>query len=142
MIDQPLSELIRALHRADWDAVDALSVEIGRHGLGNGLKVIGAAFAVAVERRFGADATPSDVAAWVSGIRSRQQGGDPLPVLEMEGLIRAVLGEPELVDSISPETALGAELFMLGQLLREADLSPAELDEFTLEAEQLAAEHL
>lgn len=59
----------------------------------------------------------------------------------MEGLIRAALGEAELVDSINPETALGAELFMLGRFLLEANLAPAELDEFIAEAEQLAAEH-
>ncbi|GAB3935088.1 hypothetical protein GCM10027614_09250 [Micromonospora vulcania] len=59
----------------------------------------------------------------------------------MEGLIRAALGEAELVDGINPETALGAELFMLGRILVEAKLAPAELDEFIAEAEQLAAEH-
>ncbi|MET7821620.1 hypothetical protein [Micromonospora zamorensis] len=141
MTEQPLSELIRALARADWDAVDALVVEIGQHGLANGLQIIGAAFAIAVDQRFGPDTTPTDVARWVADVRAQNKGGEDLPALEMEGLIRAALGEAELVDSINPETALGAELFMLGRFLLEANLAPAELDEFIAEAEQLAAEH-
>ncbi|MEU3456903.1 hypothetical protein ABZ671_25380 [Micromonospora sp. NPDC006766] len=142
MNEQPLSDLIRALARADWDAVDALVVEIGKHGLANGLQVIGTAFALAVHRRFGPESTPTDVATWVAAVRARHQGGEPLPALEMEGLIRAALGEEELVDTIPAETALGAELFILGQILLEVNLTPDELDGFVAEAEELAAEHL
>ncbi|GIJ76272.1 hypothetical protein SAMN05443287_102212 [Micromonospora phaseoli] len=141
MNEKPLRDLIRALAKADWDAVDALVVEIGQQGLANGLRVIGAAFALAVNRRFGPETTPTDVAQWVAGIRAQYQGNDPLPTLEMEGLIRAALGEPELVDTIAPETALGAELLMLGQIILEENLSATELDEFVAEAEQLAAQH-
>ncbi|MEQ4304202.1 hypothetical protein ABNF97_22945 [Plantactinospora sp. B6F1] len=137
-----LSDLIRALANADWDTADALVLEIDRGGWAGGLQVIGAAFAVAVNQRFGPDATPNDVAAFVSSARAQYQEGDTLPALEMEGLIRAALGEPELADSIPAETALGAEIFILGQLLQEAKLTPAELDEFVAEARQLAAEHL
>ncbi|WBB90938.1 hypothetical protein [Verrucosispora sp. WMMC514] len=142
MREETLRNLIRALARTDWDAVDALVVEIGQDGLTNGLRVIGAAFALAVNRRFTPDATPTDVANWVAGLRAQYQGQDPLPTLEMEGLIRAALGESELVDTIAPETALGAELLMLGQLILQENLSATELDEFVTEAEQLAAEHL
>ncbi|WBB49839.1 hypothetical protein O3597_04995 [Verrucosispora sp. WMMA2044] len=142
MNEQPFSDLIRALARADWDAVDALVVKIGQQGLANGLRIVGAAFALAVNRRFGPDSSPTDVAQWVAGIRAQHQGAEPLPALEMEGLIRAALGEPELVDTIAPETALGAELFILGQILLELNPAPAEMDEFIADAEQLAAEQL
>ncbi|MGC5332226.1 hypothetical protein [Micromonospora sp. DT62] len=141
MNEQPLSELIRALAKADWDSVDALVVKIGQHGLANGLRVIGAAFALAVNHRFDPSTSPTDVARWVAEIRTQYQGEDSLPTLEMEGLVRAALGEPELVDTIAAETALGAELFMLGQILLQANFTATELDEFIAEAEQLAAEH-
>ena len=66
-----------------------------------------AAFALAVHRHFGPDTTPTDVAALRSpGSAPGIRRDDPLPALEMEGLIRAALGEPELVDNIPPETAL------------------------------------
>ncbi|WP_435204785.1 hypothetical protein [Micromonospora sp. bgisy143] len=137
-----LSDLIRALARADWDTADALVGEIGRSGWVGGLQVIGAAFALAVHRRFEPEATPSEVAAWVAAARSQYQEGDTLPALEMEGLIRAALGEEELVDNVPVETLIAAQVFILGQLLLEARLAPAELDGFVSEAEQLAAEYL
>ncbi|MFF0234322.1 hypothetical protein ACFYPH_09205 [Micromonospora sp. NPDC005252] len=137
-----LSNLIRALARADWDAADALVGEIGGSGWVGGLQVIGAAFALAVHRRFEPEATPSEVAAWVSATRAQYEEGDTLPVLEMEGLIRAALGEEELADNIPADTMIAAEVFVLGQLLLEAKMSPSELDGFVNEAEQLAAEYL
>lgn len=79
MTEQPLSELIRALARADWDAVDALVVEIGQHGLANGLQIIGAAFAIAVDQRFGPDTTPTDVARWVADVRAQNKGEKTFP---------------------------------------------------------------
>ncbi|GIJ21273.1 hypothetical protein [Micromonospora lutea] len=138
----PLGDLIRALARADWDAADTVAAEIGQHGLRGSLGVIGAAFAVAVHRHFGTDATPTDVAAFVASARAEYEQGDTLSALDVEGVIRAALGEPELVDNIPAETVLGAEIFVLGQILLEANMSAAELDEFVAEAEDLAAEHL
>ena len=137
-----LSNLIRALARADWDAADTLVGEIGGSGWVGGLQVIGAAFALAVHRRFEPDATPTEIAAWVSATRAQYEDGGTLPALEMEGLIRAALGEEELADNIPAETIIAAEVFVLGQLLLEAKLSPAELDEFVDDAEQVAAEYL
>ncbi|MEV4495989.1 hypothetical protein AB0J84_09810 [Micromonospora arborensis] len=139
---EALSDLIRALARADWDGADALVGEIGRGGWVGGLQVIGTAFALAVHRRFEPEATPTDIAAWVSATRAQYEDGNTLPVLAMEGLIRAALGEEELIDNIPVDTVIAAEVFVLGQLLLEAKLSPSELDEFVDEAEQLAAEYL
>jgi hypothetical protein len=137
-----LSDLIRALARADWDAADALVGEIGASGWVGGLQVVGAAFALAVHRRFAPDATPTEVAGWVAATRAQYEDGGTLPALEMEGLIRAALGEEELADNIPAETMIAAEVFVLGQLLLEAKLSPSELDEFVNEAEEVAAEYL
>ncbi|MET8040361.1 hypothetical protein ABZU25_05780 [Micromonospora sp. NPDC005215] len=135
-----LSDLIRALATGDWDAADALLVEIGRPGWGGSLYLIGAAFAVAVGDHFGVASTPNDVAAFVSTARAEHQVGDSLPTLEMEGLIRAALGEPELVDNISAGTALDVELFVLIYLLRSKNLTPAEFDELIAEAEALVSQ--
>ncbi|MCZ7423250.1 hypothetical protein O7605_27465 [Verrucosispora sp. WMMA2121] len=136
-----MTDLIRALARADWDAADAVVAGIRQHGLPGGLRVIEAAFAIAVHRHLGADATPSDVAAFVSSARAQYQQGDTPPALEIEGVIRAAVGEPELIENMAPDEVLGVEIFVLGQILLESDLTPAELDEFVAEAEQLAADY-
>ncbi|WP_223256751.1 hypothetical protein [Micromonospora endophytica] len=136
-----MSDVIRAMARADWDGVDAILEEIRRSDqLGNPL-IIGGAFALAVNRHFPPNTTPSDVAAWVCATRLRYNDRDTLPALEMEGLIRAALGEPELVDNIPAETALGVEVFILGELLLQTNLSATELDELVADAEELAAEY-
>jgi hypothetical protein len=138
----PLRDLIRALARADWDAADAVAADIRQHGLPGSLRLIEAAFALAVHRHLGANATPTDIAAFVSSARSQYQQGATPPALEVEGVIRAAVGEPELIDNLPAETVLGIEIFVLGQILLESNLTPIELDEFVAEAEQLAAEHL
>ncbi|GIJ25608.1 hypothetical protein Vqi01_07700 [Micromonospora qiuiae] len=104
--------------------------------------MIGAAFAIAVNRRFGADATPAGIAKFVATARASYDGGDSLPALEMEGLIRAALGEPELAGNITPDVALGSELFVLTRLLQKVSLTQEELDAFVAEAEQTAAEYM
>lgn len=136
-----LGDLIRALADTDWDRVDALVDELDRANWEDGLQVVGAAFAVAVNRRFGPGTTPADVARYVSSARANYHDGSALPALEMEGLIRAAIGEPELADNIPPAVALGVEVFILGQLLQDAHLMPEQLDEFIAEAERTAAEY-
>lgn len=136
-----LSDLIRALSSADWDRADTLVEELDRAKWEGGLQVVGAAFAVAVNRRFGPDTTPADVARYVSSTRATYRDGDTLPALEMEGLIRAALGEPELADNIAPDVALGVEVFILRQLLQDSHLTPEQLDAFVAESERTAAEY-
>ncbi|QOC93125.1 hypothetical protein [Micromonospora craniellae] len=138
----PLSDLIRAFARADWDAADAVAANIRQHGLPGSLRLIEAAFALAVHRHLGVNATPTDIAAFVSSARARYEQGATPPALETEGVIRAAVGEPELIANIPAETVLGIEIFVLGQMLLESNLTPTELDEFVAAAEQIAAEHL
>jgi hypothetical protein len=62
--------------------------------------------------------------------------------LEMEGLIRGVLGEPELVDNISAEVILGAQTFLLGTLLQDEKMTEPQLEAFIAGFEQTAARYL
>ncbi|WP_239095949.1 hypothetical protein [Micromonospora lutea] len=104
--------------------------------------MIGAVFAIAVNGRFGPDTTPADVAQFVASARAGYEEGDSIPALETEGLIRAALGEAELADNISPDVALGAELFVLTKILQDANPTPEQLNAFVTEAEQTAAEYM
>ncbi|MGW0434078.1 hypothetical protein ACWDV4_16255 [Micromonospora sp. NPDC003197] len=133
-----LRGLVRALASADWDAADVFAMQLGHDGWTGGLQFIGAAFALAVNEHFRPNAAPTDVAAFVSMTRASYQELDCLPALEMEHLIRAALGEPELADPIAAADMLSLEIFVLGHLLPRTHLTPTELDEFVAEAEQLA----
>nr|WP_230416615.1 hypothetical protein [Micromonospora tarapacensis] len=128
--------------RGDWEKTDSLIADLERDRWAGGLQVIGAAFAIAVNRRFGPGTTPADVAQFVATAQASYEEGDSLPTLETEGLVRAALGEAELADNISPDVALGAELFVLTKILHDANMTQDQLDAFVAEAEQTAAEYM
>ncbi|MFC6017045.1 hypothetical protein ACFP2T_12620 [Plantactinospora solaniradicis] len=130
-----LSDLIRAMARSDWDTADRLLDQLGQSGWGGGSQVIGAAFALAVDRRFRGK-NLEDIARFVADTRARYQDGSDLPALAMEGMIRAVLGEVHLVDDIAPDVAFSAQIAVLGTLLQDEDLTDEQLEQFirTVEA--------
>lgn len=125
--------------RRDWGTVDMILDELKTSGWQGGTQVVGAAFAIAVHRRFAEGYTAADVAGLVKETRAQFQGGDDLPPLEMEGLIRAALGEVELAATIDPDTALQIQIVVLGKLLQDADFTESQLEEFIGEVEQTAA---
>ncbi|MBB4957905.1 hypothetical protein [Micromonospora polyrhachis] len=136
-----LSDLIRAIARQDWDAVDRLLDELNYLGWEGWPQALAAAFEVSVARRFRGQSL-QQIADFVRETRALYQEGETLPALEMEGMIRAVLGETHLVDSIDSETALSALIVLLGTLLPDFDFTEAQLEEFLKEVEELAAEHM
>jgi hypothetical protein len=137
-----LSDLIRALARRDWGTVDRLVSELQRAGWPGALETLGIAFATAVHRRFDQDASPTAVAQYVHDLRADYQDGQTLPALEMEGLIRAALGEHDLVDNIPADVALGAQVFILGRLLQDEDLTEPRLESFIADVMETAAPYL
>jgi hypothetical protein len=137
-----LSDLIRAMARRDWGTVDRLLDELEVSGWHGGNQVIGAAFAILINQRFEAGHTPTDVAHFVAETRAQFPGAEDLPVMDMEGLVRAALGEPELANHIDPEAALQIQVVILGKLLQDEDLTEAQLEEFIADVEQTAAEYM
>jgi len=73
---QELSDLIRAMARQDWGSVDRHLAELNRIGWAGGSQTIGAAFAIAVTRRFGSSDDPRAVASFVADTRKRYQEGE------------------------------------------------------------------
>ncbi|MEV4755332.1 hypothetical protein AB0J86_09495 [Micromonospora sp. NPDC049559] len=137
-----LSDLIRAMARRDWGTVDRLVDAWEKAGWTGGVQMIGAAFAILVNRRFSAGHTPTDVARFVTETRAQFPGADELPTLEMEGLVRAALGEPDLAESINLENALQIQIVVLGKLLQDEELTEPQLEEFIGEVERTAAEYM
>ncbi|MGI5215587.1 hypothetical protein [Plantactinospora sp. CA-290183] len=134
-----LSDLIRAMARRDWGTADRLIIELDKLGWQGGPQVIGAAFAIAVNRKFDSTSDAREVARFVAQTRSQYEEGDQLPALETEGLIRAALGEVELADSIQPATALKIQIAIIGKLLQDANLTEPQLEEFLADVEETAA---
>ncbi|MFY1635295.1 hypothetical protein ACN27F_18810 [Solwaraspora sp. WMMB335] len=139
---QELSDLIRAMARQDWGSVDRHLAELNRLGWAGGSQTIGAAFAIAVNRRFGSSDDPRAVASFVADTRRRYEQGEQFSALAMEGMIRAALGEPDLIDDIDAETAFSMQIAVLGTLLQDREWSEAELEEFVREVEQTAAQYM
>lgn len=137
-----LSELIRAMARRDWGTIDRLLEELRTLEWDGAIQMIGAAFALAAHRRFHGYSDLREISGFVAETRSQYQQGHELPALEMEGLIRAALGETDLMDSISPDVALPAQIVILGTLLQDESLTEAELEAFIKEVEEVAAEYM
>ncbi|MGW0432874.1 hypothetical protein ACWDV4_10055 [Micromonospora sp. NPDC003197] len=137
-----LSELIRAMARRDWGTIDRLLGELRALEWDGAIQMIGAAFALAVHRRFQGQSDLREISRFVAETRSRYEEGGELPALETEGLIRAALGETDLMDNIGPDVALPAQIVVLGTLLQDEGLTEAELEAFIEEVEEVAAEYM
>lgn len=125
--------------RRDWGTADRLILELDKLGWQGGPQIIGAAFAIAVNRRFDSATDAREITRFVAETRSQYEEGGQLPALETEGLIRAALGEVELADSIRPETALKVQIAIIGTLLQDANFTEPQLEEFIAEVEETAA---
>jgi hypothetical protein len=137
-----LSDLIRAVARRDWGTTDRLLAELDRTGWAGGSQMMSAAFAVAVTRRFKPDTEVRAITAYVSDVRGRYRDGKSLPAMDLEAMIRAVLGEADLIDNLAPEAAFAAQLALLSALLDDADYDETQLEAFIKEVEQTAAEYM
>lgn len=137
-----LSDLIRAMARKDWETIDHLLNELRKKEWAGAPQVIGVAFGLAVHRRFQPNGDLHDVKKFVAETRSRYQDGKDLPALAMEGLIRAALGEADLMDEIDPEVAFTAQILILGTLLEDENLTDAQLEQFIQEVETAVAQYL
>ncbi|MDG4785682.1 hypothetical protein O7626_07010 [Micromonospora sp. WMMD1102] len=135
-----LSELIRAMARQDWGTIDRLLDDLRQKEWAGATQVIAIAFALAVHRRFQPSYDLREITNFVTETRSRYQDGKELPALALEGLIRAALGEADLMDEISPEVALPGQIVILGTLLQEEIQSEAQLEKFVQDVEKSAAD--
>ncbi|MEN3608023.1 hypothetical protein AAH979_00595 [Plantactinospora sp. ZYX-F-223] len=137
-----LTQLIQALAKQDWEAVDSLLETLRQKEWAGATQIIGAAFVLAVHRRFRRGQDQRDIAAFVAETRSRYESGKDLPPLAMEALIRAALGEVDLMDEINPDNYLPGQIVVLGTILQDENPTQDQLDRFIREVEETAAEHM
>lgn len=104
--------------------------------------LVDAAFSEAVERRFGAQASAGDIAAYVADVHARTgRAGKAADPDTAERLIGAALGKSDIED-IDPRTAITARQYLLVAMTADAAYDDAALDQFLQAASKLADQWL
>lgn len=94
------------------------------------------AFDGAAVRRFGDDHTPADVIEFVADARARYpRTGEAVPAEDAEAVIRAALGEDDLIDRLDGHAYGAAQTAMLFALTRDGTDVDALLDGASAQAE-------
>ncbi|MFJ7152775.1 hypothetical protein ACIQVT_32060 [Streptomyces sp. NPDC100445] len=106
-------------------------------------RAVGAAFALAVRRRFPRGAAPEEVSGYVSGILgSLEAGAEDFPPAFLEGLVAEGLygGDASGGGRVDPETVLQARLVLTFRLVRELGLDVGGQRELLAEAARRVAD--
>jgi predicted nucleic acid-binding protein len=130
---------LRALLSDDRDRYRQLFSGLDRAEAKKGYTaLVTAAFAEAVERRFGTSYQGADIVEFVASLRSRSdQVAAELDPDVAERVIRVVL-EDAPVDDLSRNAITGAQALLLIGLIIDARLDSEGLDQFLAEARKLA----
>ena len=111
------------------------------HAAGYGA-LFGAAFCVAVERRFIPNGSPAAVIEFVGEVRSRSESlASKIDPAAAERLIRAVYTD-EPTGALDRETRILTQYLLLGALVADEHLGDSGLDEFIGQARKLADQWL
>jgi hypothetical protein len=95
------------------------------------------AFGLAVRRRFEQGGPLAEISRSVAtAVHVHETAG--LPVIDVEMLVRAELGEEVPVGDLEPDVLLSAYLLVFASLVDELALGDGELDDLVTEAERLA----
>jgi hypothetical protein len=135
------AELVRSLVRDDWTAYDQRSQQLTEESGWDGWsEFLGAGFVVAVERRFNQATDPAEVIRFVAEARAefKASGSDFTPEAA-EKMINSVLDRAS-AEGVDTQTVVQVEIVVIRKVLRDANLSDAELDAFLTETAQLSAE--
>ncbi|MEO3924484.1 hypothetical protein ABGB07_11580 [Micromonosporaceae bacterium B7E4] len=137
------TQFLKAILQQDWDSYDALVAGFERQGKGTPAAIIGFAFNLAVQRRFGQNRDLDGIIRFVAETRTFLSEGRDLPAKDAEALICATLdmdlpGVAETIDRLDIGTITEIEGQLLFKLVSDENLSQQELDDFLLQAEALA----
>lgn len=132
-------EILRATLTGDFQAAQDKAAQLGDIRWADSGLLVGAVFAITVNRRFGDDASHASVKAFVEEARQNfAESERPIKPLMAEALVRGVLGEPELLREIPREEAMPTQIALAYKILDEEEATPADVDRLLDEAEELA----
>ncbi|MFV2019539.1 hypothetical protein [Micromonospora sp. LOL_023] len=86
------TKFLRTILIRDWEAYESFIRQFEEQSKGTSVAIIGYAFFVAVQRRFGQNFDPGEVMRLVADTRANLAEGHELPAKEAEALIFAMLG--------------------------------------------------
>jgi hypothetical protein len=103
--------------------------------------VFRAASELMVRRYFLRDVDVREITKFVSDIRAKIHSATPPDQLEAEAVIRAALGEKDIVtDDIRPAEEFNINGLIVGQITRKLRFSEADIDELIADSERIAFE--
>jgi hypothetical protein len=100
--------------------------------------LVTAAYALAAQQRFADDESHAAIKDFVAEAQ-RNYATAPTPIrpLIAEGVTRAVLGEEDLLNDISPEDQQVTQMLLTYKIVQDAGMTPPQVDELLNEAEAL-----
>lgn len=131
-------KLLKATFVEDFDEVDRINADLGDTDWKDSGLLIAAVFSVAIEERFAKDSSRSAVKDFITAARADYAEADnPIKPLVAEGVVRAALGEEELLDGISAAESMQVQMILAHKIISEGEKSPAEIDALLDRAEKL-----
>jgi hypothetical protein len=120
--------IIRALLADDMDTLRRLHAGLDDYESRVFAAVLTAAFSKAANDKFREHRATADIIEFVAEARARYVGPETVSAEDSERVIRAALGEGELVDAMSGYAFGQAQTAMLAAIVRDAALSDDEID--------------
>ena len=139
MIADDVDALIRSVLARQPDVYERINEKIGGHST---RLAIAAMFTIAVERRFGEDASPSEITDFVSEVRAAYPNAYKVDPILAEGLIRSALGDDSSLSGIDLTDAPATEMFVATAVVDGLNLDKERLDQLVAEAREFALEEL
>ena len=105
--------------------------------------VLTVAFNQAAAQRFGDERTPADIIEFVAEARARYpRTGEAVPAEDAEAVIRAALGEDDLIDKLNGHAFGAAQTAMLFALTRDGETTSDTVDTLLASAAAQAEDYL
>lgn len=134
-------ELLRALFKDDTQAAQRIAAEHGDSSWEGTGSLLMAVFGTAIDRRFTTDGSHAAIMSFVreaeDAFRSAGQAFNPLYA---ELLVRAVLGEDELIQQVPRDDATALMMPLADKAVSDLKLSDAEVDKLLDDAEALISQ--
>jgi hypothetical protein len=131
--------LVKHIVNDDWENYDRLTQELDEKGAWGGwAEYLGAAFFLAVDKRFAPSDDRSEIIRFVADARAEfTASGSDIDPAAAETMVRSVLSQAD-APALDSATVVSVELVLVRKLLIDAALDGEQLDAFLADVEQIA----
>lgn len=132
-------KILEASLRGDFDDAERLNAEFSDIPFSDSAVLVGAVFYLAVKHRFSGGADHATVKAFIDeALAEYANAQPPIKPLTAEALVRAALGETELMQGIGAEEAVPVQMSLVYKIVADAELSHADISALLDKGEKLA----